>query len=387
VKILAFGDAQLGAHGRLDDQADVLDRIATLAIDRNVGLVLNGGDTFEGGEIKPADLRVFADFIARLRDAGIPCLTVLGNGRHDRHRSADGVSIFNEIPGVTVAATPDVYRFGGCTVGAMPWVSAAWLQAHFGAAASRAEVNAHMVDILVGQIAPGLLEDCRRVAPALSAVLLTHFAISGASLPTGLPVDLLSEPVLPLAELEAIGFDAVVASHIHKPQLLTSELGGGPVFFTGSPMAHGFGEADFDHGVWILDDMRPEFVPVESRKLVTLDYADVESLGADRRSFERLDEPVSSLDDAIVRVRFPVTPEELRRVDVPALRRELLDAGAHSVRIEPQVIRADRARVQGLDEGVSELDALEEWFRANTVEDGLAERMRAKTCEFLETVS
>jgi DNA repair exonuclease SbcCD nuclease subunit len=391
VKILAFGDAQLGAHGRLDDQADVLDKIASVAIDRNVDLVLNGGDTFEGGEIKPTELRVFADFIARLRDAGIPCLTVIGNGRHDRHRSADGLDIFREIPGVTVASSPDVYRFEGCMVAALPWVSPARLQAAYGASASRDEVTAHVTSLLI-DVAQQLHEDCRQVAANLPAVLLTHFAISGASLPTGLPVEMLKEPVLPLQELEAVGFDAVVASHIHKPQLLSNpERDGTPhIFFTGSPMAHDHGESGFTHGVWLLaldtEEMHAEFVPIESRRLLTME-ADLVDKGDSAHLPWLWPDDLEQIDGSIVRVKYRATADQARHIDIAAMRASLLEAGAHSVSVQPEIVRADRARVAGLDEGVSELDALEDWFRANTVEPGLADRMREKTREYLEAVA
>lgn len=380
MKILAFGDAQLGAHGRLDDQREVMERIARLAVDRHVDLVLDGGDTLEGGEVKPEHLRVFADFVATLRDAGIPVVAVQGNGRHDRHRGSEGLDIFREIPGVTVASTPDVYRFDGCTVAAMPWVSPARLQATYGSAANRDEVNAHVAELLVG-VAQDLNEDCRRVGPDLPAVLLTHFAISGASLPTGLPVDMLREPVLPLAELEALGFGAIVASHIHRPQLLTGELGGGPVFFTGSPMAHDFGEAGFEHGVWILDDMRPEFVAMESRALVTLDIDPDEFRDPDAAWCPE------NVDGALVRVRYTATTEQVRHLDLAAIRAQLHATGAHAVQVDAHIVRADRARVEGLDDSMSELDAVDEWVRVNEIDELVAGLMVEKTREYLAAVA
>jgi DNA repair exonuclease SbcCD nuclease subunit len=266
-------------------------------------------------------------------------------------------------------------------------VSPARLQARYGSAANRDEVNAHVAELLVN-VAQGLLEDCRRVGTDLPAVLLTHFAISGASLPTGLPVDMLREPVLPLGELEALGFGAIVASHIHKPQLLTSELGGGPAFFTGSPMAHDFGGADFDHGVWLLEfadgGTRVSFEPVESRPLVTLDF-DHEDAVAQIALSASLGWDIP--DGALLRVRYAATAEQQRRIDIPLLRRQLLEAGAHAVNIEPQIIRADRARVEGLDDSLSELDALAEWVRVNEIDELLAGLMREKTVDYLAGVA
>lgn len=126
--------------------------------------------------------------------------------------------------------------------------------------------------------------------------------------------------------------------------------------------------------------IRAEFVPIESRRLVTLDL-DPEDLGGDVVRTEDV------WPDSIVRVRYTATREQQSFIDTANIRKEVLAAGASSVTIQPEIVRADRARVEGLDEGVSELDALELWLETNTVEAGLADRMREKTREYLEAVA
>jgi DNA repair protein SbcD/Mre11 len=427
VKIICTGDWQVGAHGRRDDQEQVIERIVDLAIERRADLFLHGGDVFHGPTVYPEDLGVVRRALARLRGAGIQVVIASGNGAHDQAmRGENALAVFSEYDGVSVFGTPGIFLERGIVVGVMPWVSPARLQARYGSAANRDEVNAHVAELLVN-VAQGLLEDCRRVGTDLPAVLLTHFAISGASLPTGLPVDLMSEPVLPLGELEALGFDAVVASHIHKPQILSDEH---LVFFTGSPMAHDFGEAGFEHGVWILDfdllteeggvnesssgvhgqQMSPlrspendrsgrsfastsppaasgsavEFVPIESRPLITLDF-DHEDAVAQIALSASLGWDIP--DGAIVRLRYTATQEEQRRIDVLAIRRQLADAGAHSVQIDAQIVRADRARVEGLDGSLSELAAFDLWTETYDFERDLAGRMRAQLERYLETVA
>ena len=83
-------------------------------------------------------------------------------------------------------------------------------------------------------------------------ILVGHWSISGASTPSGIPTDQFREPVIPLAELEQIGFDAVVFGHIHKPQTLQG-ISSRPIFYVGSPMALNFGETGSEHGAWLLD--------------------------------------------------------------------------------------------------------------------------------------
>jgi DNA repair exonuclease SbcCD nuclease subunit len=86
-------------------------------------------------------------------------------------------------------------------------------------------------------------------------VLLLHWSISGASLPTGLSVDQLHEPVLEWAELDALGFDLIIASHIHVPQRLDDpKLGDATMgIYTGSPQPLSHGEGHYQHGVWLAE--------------------------------------------------------------------------------------------------------------------------------------
>lgn len=391
---LCTGDWQIGAHGRRDDQEAVFHRIVDLACERGVDVFLHGGDVFHGPTVYPEDLASFRRPLARLREAGIPVVVACGNGSHDQAmRSETALAVFDEYDGVSVFSRPGVFEMDGLVVAVLPWVSPARLVASRGGG-SREEINAEAALLLV-DVARGLHDDCRQVAADLPAVLLTHFAISGASLPTGLPVSMLSEPVLPLAELEALGFDAVVASHIHKPQLLASrpddpEI---PIFFTGSPMPHDHGEEGYEHGVYILelDAVRntsvPEFVPVVSRPLVTLEWDHDE----DPDVFAEILNGDFSMSDrvpgAIIRVRYTATADSARVLDTAALRRALLDAGAHSVVIQPDIVRADRARVAGVDESLSELAALDLWISEQGIAAGLADRMRDKTREYLEAVA
>jgi DNA repair exonuclease SbcCD nuclease subunit len=228
-KLLAFADLHLGhgsqIPGRLDDQREVLGRIAGLALEHGVDGILFAGDAFEGpaSAITPEQLDVFASFVFACRTVEIPILAINGNGAHDAAvRSKNGLAIFNHVDGITVSSYPDVYSFAGCTVATLPWVHPGRLIARAGREVPRSEINAICADLLV-DIARRGIEDCRTLDPDAPAILLGHGQVSGTSLPTGLPVDSLSGPTVPFEELESLGYDAIVYGDIHKPQMITGE--------------------------------------------------------------------------------------------------------------------------------------------------------------------
>jgi DNA repair exonuclease SbcCD nuclease subunit len=405
-KLLACGDIHLGQGGdlgrqpgdRLQDQADVLERIAALAVDKAVDGVLVAGDVFEGPALPPEQLDIFAGFVARLRAARIPVLAITGNGKHDAAvRATNGLAIFAHIPGIDVSSAPDVFEFAGCAVATLPWVSPARLVAARGGG-DRDELHADVAQMLV-EIAQRGKEDCEKVAPGAPHILLGHWSVSGASLPTGLPVDLLREPVIPSAELAGVGFDAVVMGHIHVAQdlrdgIFSERQTQPPFFYVGSPLPLNFGEQTdpYAHGVYIvhtderesIDAYAAEFIPIASRPLFTFDLADIEQWTHDAEG-ERLELAVE--EGAIVRVRYTATSDQQRRLDVSQMRRTFLEAGAHIVRIQPEIVRQDRARVAGVDDSVTELDALRAYIDANHIEPVLAERMLERAALYLEAVA
>lgn len=408
-RLLCTGDLHLGAGSeygrkpgdRLRDQQTIWERILDLGRERDVDGILFAGDAFEG---PTPTSEHYQAFLQPLRDrwtdseGGLPFLAISGNGRHDSAmRETNALQIFDGA-GITVASRPDVFFFADCAVATLPWVSPARLVAARNGG-DRDELHADVAAMLI-DIARGLKEECERVAPGGPHVLLAHWSVSGSALPNGLPVDQLREPVIPLAELERLAFNAVVLGHIHQEQLLATdpEEPFTPIFYVGSPLPLNFGEARARHGVWILEfhgDLgasMPEFVPLPSPPFITVEehLSAHDRLGLECACFAH------DVSDAIVRVRLTGTAEEMRSFDLAGLRAAILAAGAAVVKIVPEIVRQDRARVSGLDEQVDEMDALEQWMLAQGIvgvdepwelaepTDVLADAMRAKTAAYLE---
>ncbi len=409
-RFLACGDLHLDAgpdlgHApgdRLREQEDVWREILELAVDQEVDAVLFAGDAFHKARPTPEAMLAFerplVDFTA-----GLPVIAILGNHDVAGVSLGTGLEVFAEAGLLTLAREPAIHRVAGVSVCCLPWVSASRLVAAQGGG-DRDDVNEQAAELLLAT-ARGLRDQVEG-----PAILLTHFSISGSALPNGLPVDQLREPVLELGELEALEFDAICAGHIHKGQHLATDPNEPycPIFFVGSPMPLSFGETGYEHGVWILEThevvrpdvlgFAPRFIPIESRRLVTLDVEVDKPLPGwhDKPTYVvAVDEPemflsgymLDNVRGAIVKVRIRATQEAARRLDVAALKRSLYEAGAHKVyAVQLEVEKPERARVEGMSEELDELEALGLWLAASGIDGVLAERARDRTQKYLEEI-
>lgn len=365
VKLLATSDWQAGVTTlTLEQQEPVWHQIADLAIEHNVAGVLHAGDLLEGPTLSTEVLAAIRRVFARLREADIPVLLIRGNGRHDlATRDVDGIDLFHDYEGITVSQRPELVAFGGALVVTLPWVSPKHLVASSNGA-SRDHVYEATAEHLIG-IAHSLLKEADSSNFTAQKILMLHWSVSGASLPTGLPVDQLRDVILPWPELDALGFDAIVCGHIHKPQQL-----GARGFYCGSPQPLNHGEAGA-HGVWLIDTAAgaQDFVALGAPQFVTLDAFD--------------DWGAANIEGAIVRVRYTKTREDAATVDNEKIRRALLEEGAARVTIEPNIIREARTRSENLTEALTERDALFAYCGAQDIGDGLRDRMMARTAEWL----
>ena len=370
-RLLWTGDLHLGKGGaygrvpgeRLAEQEAVWASIVALAREGDVDAILFAGDAFEGPLPTPEH---YAAFARPLRNAPCPVIAVSGNGRHDSAmRDTNALEVIGDL--LALHTRPAIAKVADVSIACLPWAPVSRIVAAQNGG-DRDDVNQLAAELLM-ETARGLRAEIEG-----PAILLTHFSISGASLPGGMTSDQLREPLLPLEELERLGFDAVVAGHLHPPALLASNPAEPqlPILYVGSPLPLDFGEGGYEHGCWLLDldgprgATVPQFLKIESRRFVTLDwdYGAAESL---------LDLDAgrgvgwSFGEGSFVKLRYSCTAEEARRLDAGALRQALLDAGAHNVWVEPTIERDVRARVEGLDESVSDTDALSLWLDAQEI--------------------
>lgn len=377
------------ADNRLQDQEGTLTRLADIAKDLGADAVLFGGDAFHKPSPSNEARHVLRRFCDRLAADGIPMIAVHGNAGHDLEGSDRPTALELEASEwVRVSRQPElILAAGDLAVATLPSVQLGRLVAARDGG-DRAELLADATDLLLRTA-----EDLYRDVPAgWPSVLLAHWALDWPGMPPQIHDH---EPVLPIAALEQIGFDLILAGHIHIPQQVGRCISGGP------PAHVSFGEQGLPHGCWVLTvdgpgQVEAEFVSLDDRRFLTFDVdltLGSEGTGAQPRepnldssvgsSFttgpSRLDETdliaaeiaaFGPLDDAVVRIRYRATEEQHRRVDQVTLKRLALDSGAHRVyQITPDIVRASRARADGVDESLAPLEALTAWVMANDLAD------------------
>jgi DNA repair exonuclease SbcCD nuclease subunit len=348
-RILCLADTQIGVGTvELADQRVVLEQIVDLALGHEVELVVHGGDVFEGPVVTPEQMRMFLDATAPLRMRSVPMLILRGNGRHDSAvRSVHALDVLRNIDGFIVSDRPESLVFENVEVCTLPWVHPGALIASMNGSVDHDHVNTAVSDLLVR-----IARDLRQGRPA---VLVAHWAITGAALPSGLPVEEMREPVIPWGELDALGYDAIIGAHIHQPQRLDkADLDKTVGIVLGSPQPLNFGETGA-RGCWLIDRGVPEFIPIASRQFVTL-------------SLEDLDEGVP--EGAYVRVRATLSATEAEQIDQQELRRMVLEQGAHAVRLDVDIERESRKRAD-ITEQVGPEEAMELYCDAAGIEEPL----------------
>lgn len=384
-RILATGDLHLGAspdigrqpHGpesRLADQQAVWQRACETAIEERCDLVLFAGDAFHRRRPSPSEILAFRAGLTDLERHGIPVVAIDGNHDVTSPELPSALSIFDG-EGLRLSRTPEVIEAAGTRIATLPWTPAARVIAGRDGG-DRDEANTDVAQILL-DIARQLRDECQ---PDRPVVLLAHWAVSGAALPTGITADDLREPVIPLHDLEAIGFDRVVLGHLHKHQVLDP---GGRIGYCGSPCTVDWGEANERHGVWIIDtdlhvSQGTRFVTLDDRPFVTVDLGQIEDTW----------DIAADVDAAVVRVRYTATREQAARIDNRQIVQSLHDAGAWRVFVQPEIARQDRARVEGLDDNLTPQRALDLWLDVQALDDQtMAGRVRAQTAAYLERVA
>jgi exonuclease SbcD len=419
VKLLCCGDFHLGAGAeygprpgdRLRDQERVLNEIVRIAHEENVDAVLFAGDAFERRRPSPEEIHVWQEFVYEATCHSASLVSIDGN--HDVI-AADVFAAPELAIGMDHYRTPGVEEL--CShkseaerayVATLPWTPPAHLVANRNGG-DRDELHAEVADLLLDAA-----RDLRSQIPVgRPSILLAHWSVSGAVTPTGADVGLFREPVLPLADLLALGFDWIVLGHIHETQILardpvvmrsengTEAVGNGTcAFYVGSPMVLNFGEAKGHHGVMLLDtDARSlRHIEIPDRPFVTVD-ADIPIALANPVGIYPITDPTDliaaavaehlPLTDAVVRIRYKATAEQARRVDHAALRGLVADAGASKLyAIQPEIVRTDRARVEGVDEQVGPMEALDLWIEHNFQEVARGDELRVLTSRYLEDVA
>jgi len=282
IRILLLADTHLGfdlpTRARVERRRrghDFLANYATAlrpALERQVDLVVHGGDVFNRSRVPTSVAWQAFEPLARVADGGVPVFVVPGN--HERGR----------IPQLRFAQHPGIHVFDRPRTFAVDVRGVRVAIAGF--PSERDDVRARFVD---------LVEATRwRAVSATVRLLWMHQCVEGATVGPKDFTFTTAADVIRGTDIPS-GFAAVLSGHIHRHQVLTTDLRGvplaAPVLYPGSIERTSMAEVDEDKGFMIVEvacDDAPgprvewQFHGLPARPLVRCDL-NVESIADDAR--------------------------------------------------------------------------------------------------------
>jgi DNA repair protein SbcD/Mre11 len=382
MRILHFADAHIdmvtqGRHDpvsglavRTTDFLKALDTIVDTAIRERVDMVLFAGDAYKDRTPVPTFQREWGRRIARLSQAKIPTLLLVGN--HDLSPAAGRAHALQEfetlaVPFVRVASKPCFYSAEDLglplQIIAIPWVSRSSLMASQElSAAEPGEVYSQLEERL-GELVHLWLD---QVDPDLPVLLAAHASVEGAVYGGERAVLLGSDLVLSGSLVRDPRLSYVALGHIHKWQDVNKGAKP-PVIYPGSIERVDFGEAADDKFFVIVElnpgeDAKVEWRKLEGRRFIDRSLRLVQVDGINETLLAALPEQ-SQLKDAVVRlvVEYPFEWEAM--IDEAVLRRYAEEAlEFHFIR-RPQREARLRLDANQTISSMGTLELLETYFR------------------------
>ena len=407
MRILHFSDLHIGVENygrvdpntgfstRLNDFLFSLDQVVEWALIEDVDLVMLAGDAYKGRDPSQTHQREFAARLARLSNAGIPSVLLVGN--HDLPSvvsRATAVEIFRtlQLPRVTVADGLQNYlvhtKSGDLQVLAVPWPRRSGILTR---EESKGLTIVEVRDAIQDRMTSAIERRASELVPDLPAVLLGHVSVNGATNSSERSMMLGQDHVLLAGALGRPQVDYVALGHIHKHQVLRWDP---PVIaYSGSLQRVDFSEEADEKGFCVvdLDPAAPpgwrlvdfSFHPLAARPFVTVDAT---VLAGDEDPTEVVIRAIGRKDvkDAVVRVRINLPREaelHLREADI----RQALQP-AHYVTAIGREITGENRRTRlesGSERQLEPMQALRLYLESRGLEQQRLERILARAEELL----
>lgn len=335
-RVLFLGDSHFNERSRFAECIEIHNRIADIARDEAVDLVVHCGDVYEGPRV--ADLTERAAFRAWAQRITERASLVLIRGNHDpRGELAEMAKVIPDVYAIEGAEVLHIpYGREGRTIAlaGIAWPHRAEIMAH---APSREAGEASLADAVRALFLGLRVELERHTGPRIAAA---HAMVRGSQTSAGQPL-VGCDAEIGAEDLALLGVPLVVLGHIHKGQ--EWKVGDTEIFYTGSPRRTAYGEveektvivADFaDDGEFLWS----RFLPTGARRMVLIDVAIPEEFPAGIDLFQ-----VANAD-----VRIRVTCDADRQIEgeqaAAAMTVLVKEGGAHAVKTELVVRPATRAR-------------------------------------------
>ncbi|MCZ6639694.1 MAG: exonuclease SbcCD subunit D [Candidatus Dadabacteria bacterium] len=374
-----------GKNTRLEDIVKSLDFVFDYALKESVDLVLIAGDIFHRENPHPTEEIEFARRIVNLVEKSrTKVVMVLGN--HD-YPSAGGkasaVEIFPalDIEGVTIVRKPGLHTLdtenGQVQIACLPWAGRSGL-------VSKDEYKSLSTQEIQIEIEKRLIAIIRDLASKTDnsnpAIFLGHLSVRNAKL-SGTERDTItiSDPIVPVSELNNGAFNYVALGHIHRFQNLNKD-DFPPIVYSGSIERIDFTEEKEKKGFVIGEIVESEegwkceyeFIETPARKFLTIeiDGSDLDSdLNLEKR-FKKED-----IADAVVRVRFKVlNPGE--KIDEKRIKS--LFESAQTLKIEKIFEKPEKImRHPGLSKTMGLMEALDKYIETKPELKDIADEMKS----------
>ncbi|NEQ97004.1 MAG: exonuclease SbcCD subunit D [Cyanothece sp. SIO2G6] len=387
IRLLHFSDLHLGSgfcHGKTNPATGMNTRFEdfvgtlTTCIDRALGLepfpdpfaplaqpvdlVLFGGDAFPDATPPPLVQDAFAQQFRRLAEAGIPTVMVVGN--HDQYAQGQGgssLSLYRTlgIAGMVVGDRLETHhihtRSGAIQVITVPWLTRSTLL-------TREQTEglslSALHELLLDRLRVVLEGEIRQLRPDVPTILLGHLMVDAARFGAERFLAMGKGLTMPLPLLHRDCFDYVALGHVHRHQVLDTNP---PVVYPGSIERVDFSEEKEDKGVMLAELCGDRTVikfwplPVRSFCTVRVDLSEgQQDLKAPQDLQQRLLEAIATapIDNAVVRIIYRISPEQLDSIDPAKLAAAL--SRAHTYTIQPELTRETvRPRLPDLSVGTT----------------------------------
>ncbi|WP_091290457.1 exonuclease SbcCD subunit D [Amycolatopsis xylanica] len=271
MRLLHTSDWHIGRtfHGAdlLAEQQAVLEHLAEVVADERVDVVLVAGDVYDRAVPSAEAVRVAAQALARLHEAGAQI--VLTPGNHDSAARLGAFAEFARAGGLHLCSTiaglhePVLLEdeHGPVALYGIPYLEPDPARNALGI-----EAKGHVA--VLSEAMRRIKEDLQARENTRSVVLAHAFVIGGECSDSERPISVGTVEHVPGAIFD--GIDYVALGHLHGPQVLAEHLR-----YSGSPLAYSFSEARHRKSVWLIDfnadglrEVRRHELPVP-RKLAT----------------------------------------------------------------------------------------------------------------------
>lgn len=370
---------------RMRDAAHVLNRIAQ----QDADILIFGGDVGATATPKPTAVRLMQKFLADFIRGHQEREAFLLDGNHDFRPAKTNVldTIAAGHHGRSVVHTPVVVEHGDLQIGFLPWTPPSRMLSD--GAQTKEDANRAATAALLA-VEQGLRA---QIDPRRPSLLVAHWMLAGSNMPSGGDLMQISEPILPVHELEAGPWSAIVAGHNHQAQQV-----GPRTWVCGPPMRTSWGEESLQPSYMLLEwdaagQLDVRYCPTDDRPLSTI-RCDTEQVGrwldgeADLADLLNLLDP-DSYREHVVRVILEVSDQQCGQITIDGRAREILDVlamqGAAKV-VGPQLeVQTNRERRTEVKVEIDPLQALGQWLDTQKIDGDLRDRVQEQAPAIINT--